>query len=211
MVKITVDRHEKNSLVVAELIDNRAEIELKVLPIADYIVGDVAIERKSISDFISSMLNKRLVRQIEGLKQYPNRMLIIEGIEERQLYTENSSTGLHANAVRGMLLSIMLDSKTPVLFTHDYKDTARFLMVLAKRLENKYKDVSFRVKRKSFNVAEQQRMILEGFLGIGPKSAKKLLKHFGTVRAVISASEEELKKIIGKKGEAVFKIINLHY
>jgi len=50
--KIIIDYREKNSLVASELIKLGLEIEFKELKVADYIVKGVAIERKTISDFI---------------------------------------------------------------------------------------------------------------------------------------------------------------
>ena len=40
---IIVDKREKNSLVLAELIDRKCEIKLETLEVADYIVGNVAV------------------------------------------------------------------------------------------------------------------------------------------------------------------------
>jgi len=50
--------------------------------------------------------------------------------------------------------------------------------------------------------------ILEGFPGIGPTTAKKLLKKFKSIKKIINASEEELKEILGKKTETFLKIID---
>ncbi len=213
MAKIIIDKHEKNSLVIAELAENHAEIEIKKLVVADYIIGNTAIERKTVSDFVNSMINKRLARQLEELKQYPVRMLIIEGIGEEQLYNDNAIAGVHANAIRGMLLSILIDFQIPVLLTQDYKDTAKFLMIIAKRLEKSKQHVSLRAKKKAYNIAEQQQMILEGFPGIGPATAKALLRKFKTIKAVINSPLNELEKIIkfGRKAQAVKEMINKEY
>lgn len=213
MVKIIVDRHEKDSLIASELIENHYEIEFKSLPVADYLIGDIAIERKTVSDFISSMLNKRLQRQLEEIKQYPVRMLIVEGIGEQDLYNDYAESGVHANAIRGMLLSIMLDFNIPVIFSKDYKDSVKFIMLIAKRLENPKKHISLRVKKKSFNIAEQQQMIIEGFPGIGPAIAKELLKKFRTIRAVMNAPLKELEKIkkLSKKAKIMKEIIDKKY
>lgn len=213
MTKIIIDKHEKNSLVVSELIGVRMEIEFKMLPIADYIVGDTVIERKTIDDFISSMLNKRLIRQLESLKQRRNKMLIIEGINEKQLYNDHIISGLHPNAIRGMLLSIMLKSKIPILLTQDYKDTAKFLMLLAKRCEKGDKDASLKVKRKATSISEQQQIILEGFPGVGPAIAKALLKKFKTIKAVINAPLQELEKTkkVGKRARIIKEIVEKKY
>jgi len=131
--KITADHHEKNSLVISELVDLGIDIEMKHLPVADFLVNGVAIERKTISDFLSSMINKRLVRQLEEIKQYPKSLLIIEGIDEQELYNDCNHEGINANAIRGFLLSILLGFQVPIIFTKDYADTARFISVLAKK------------------------------------------------------------------------------
>ncbi|MFH0831752.1 MAG: ERCC4 domain-containing protein [archaeon] len=212
-MKIIVDKHEKNSLVISELIGENAEVELKSLDVADYIIDDIAIERKTVSDFISSMLNRRLFRQIDSLKQCENRILIIEGIDEQELYNDSANSGIHANAVRGMILSIILKSKIPVLMTKDYKDTARFLVLIAKRCDKKESGKSVKLKRKAINVNEQQQMILEGFPGIGPAIAKELLKKFGTINAVINAELHELEKIkkLGKKASVIKDLADRKY
>src|SRR6056297_1136363 len=77
--KIIIDNRERASLVPSYLEKKGFEIEYKQLNVADYLVRDVAIERKTIQDFISSMLNQRLRKQIQELQQYENRLLIIEG------------------------------------------------------------------------------------------------------------------------------------
>ncbi len=206
--RVIIDIHEKNSLINSELINLGLETELKHLKVADYIVGEVAIERKTVSDFISSMVSKRLTNQLEELQQYPNRLLIIEGIDEQELYTDSENrTGMHPNAIRGFLLSILLKYKVPIIFTKDYKDTAKFILVLSKRVG---KESSLNVTKKSLNKKERLQFILEGFPGIGPKNAKKLLEKFGTLKEIINTPIEELEKEIGKKAE-IFSILEEKY
>lgn len=200
--KIIVDYREKNSLLYSELIGLNLEIEVKELKVADYLVNNIAIERKTVSDFISSLLNKRLLKQLEEMFQYKNRLLIIEGVDEQELYPELG--GIHPNAIRGFLLSILLKYKTPILFSKNYEDTAKFINILAKKKE---KESSLNVTKKTLNKKERLQFILEGFPGIGPKNAKKLLEKFKTLKNIFNASEEELEKTIGKKAE-VFKLVN---
>jgi len=204
-LKITADQHEKNSLVISELTSLGIEVEIKHLLVADFLVKDVAIERKTVSDFLSSMINKRLTRQLQELQQYPNKLLIIEGIDEHELYNEGNS--INPNAVRGFLLSILLKHKIPIIFTKDYEDTAKFLVVLAKKQET---ETSIRARKKAFNKKEQLQYILEGFPGIGPKTAKKMLKKYKTIKKIANTSIEKLKKEIGKKAE-IFKLLDEGY
>ena len=207
---IIIDKREKNSMVVAELVEKRVEIQMQQLPVADYIIGDIAIERKTLSDFISSMLSKRLLKQLEDLKQYPRQLLIIEGIEEHPLYEFGN---INPNAVRGMMLSTMLDFHVPIVMTRDSEDTAEFLMLIDRRQSRAPKEVSLQVKRRASNIYEQQRYIIESFPGIGPATAKKLLKEFGSVKKVINARATQLvkAKLNKDKAEAMKKIIETGY
>lgn len=210
-IKIIADNHEKNSLVISELIASREIfLDMKHLPVADFLIRDIAIERKSVVDFLSSMISKRLSRQLEEMKQYPKQLLIIEGIEEHELYNDsrNRETGINPNAIRGFLLNILLEYQIPIIFTKNYEDTAKFLLVLAKKETREHE--SIRAKKKSLSKKEQMQYILEGFPGIGPSTAKKLLKHFKSLKNIINAKEEELKKLIGKKSE-IFKLLDKDY
>lgn len=207
--KVIIDYREKNSLVPSELTGLGLEIEFKNLKVADYLVQGIAIERKTVSDFVSSMVNRRLPKQLEELNQYKDRLLIIEGIDEQDLYTDSEDwTGMHPNAIRGFLLSILLKYRVPIIFTKNYEDTAKFLSVLSKRKPN---ELPLNVKKKSLNKKEQLQLMIEGFPGIGPKTAKKLLKKFKTIKNIINASEENLSEVIGKKAEVMKKIIDSKY
>ncbi len=207
-LKILADLHEKCCLVASELVGLGVDVKFQHLKVADYLIGDVAIERKTVSDFLSSMLNKRLLFQLEELKQYEKRLLIIEGIEEQELYNDNNEKGLHGNAIRGMLLYILLEANCPVIFSKDYEDTAKFLFLIAKRMKKEQKPLSFHAKKRNLSFKEQKQYILEAFPGIGPATAKKLLKKFNTLSAVINAPEEELKEVLKKKSSLFLKLLN---
>jgi Fanconi anemia group M protein len=199
--RIIADIHEKNSLVISNLA-NEAELEIKNLEIGDYLIGNIIIERKTFSDFISSMLSKRLVEQLRQMQSYESRILILEGRDFEEF--EKKETKLNPNAIRGMILSISLDFKTPIIFTKDSEDTAKFLLVLAKRQLKPRAEFTFH-SRKPLSKKEQKQYIIESFPGIGPKTAKALLKKFGSIKSIINSKPEELEKEIGKKAES-FKI-----
>ncbi|MDO8516755.1 MAG: ERCC4 domain-containing protein [Nanoarchaeota archaeon] len=202
--KIIADYRERNSLVYSNLIKLGLDVEFKELKVADYIFKDVAIERKTVSDFISSTIDKRIFHQLEEIKQYPNHLLIIEGIEEQELYDDSKSEGIKSNAIRGLLLSIVLKYKIPIIFTKNAEDTASFIYVLSRKTNN---EMSLNPKKKTRNPEEQKQYILVGFPGIGPKTAKKLLKEFKSIKNITNASLEDLRKSIGKKAD-IFKLVD---
>lgn len=198
--KIIADVHEKNSLVIPSLNELQANVEVKSLKVGDYIVNNTIIERKTISDFISSMISKRLIQQLLELQRYENKILILEGKIDEQ--------GFNPNAIRGMLLSIELELKIPIIFTQDSEETAKYLLVLAKK-QDKAQGFSLHSK-KGQTKREIQKYIIESFPGIGPKTSGKLLKKLSTIKNIINTPLEDLKKIIGKKAE-VFKISEEKY
>lgn len=204
--KIIADYREKNCLVFSELIKLGCDVEFKELKVADYIINNVAIERKTASDFISSMINRRLLNQLEELQQYENRILIIEGADELDMYNDEKE-GVHPNSIRGFILSIILKYKVPIVYTKNSEDTAKFISVLARKKE---KETPLNAVKKSLSQKEQMQFIIESFQGIGPKTAKKLLEKFKTIKNILNATQEELKNEIGKKAE-IFRIIEENY
>ena len=197
---IIADIHEKNSLILAELHENKTiKLEIKPLKIGDYLIGKTIIERKTVNDFISSMINKRLIQQLRQMKKYKKQLLIIEGIDEQELYRED--TKLNPNAIRGFILSIITNYQIPIIFTQDHKDTAKYLIILAKQQLKPKAEITLhqRIPKK---IREQKQYILESFPNIGPITAKKLLKKFKTLNNTINANKEELKEILKSRTES---------
>lgn len=203
--KVIIDIHEKNSLIPSELQHLGCETEFINLGVGDYIINNIIIERKTVGDFISSMINKRIIKQLQNMQQIEDKLLIIEGIDEQELYSKDSK--INENAIRGFILSILFNYKIPVILTKDYNDTVKFLLVLAKKQP---KENSLNAKKRAADINEQIQYILEGFPGIGPKNAKKLLKEFHTIKEIINASQENLQKCIGKKAE-IFDLTKKEY
>tara|TARA_B100000315_G_scaffold249277_1_gene280261 strand:+ start:81 stop:356 length:276 start_codon:yes stop_codon:yes gene_type:complete len=90
--------------------------------------------------------------------------------------------------------------------TKDYKDTANYLILLAKQ-QLKPKTQLTLHQRIPKTIKEQKHYILESFKGIGPATAKKLLKKYKSIKNIINTPIEELKKSIGKKSD-IFKIVD---
>lgn len=189
---IIADIHEKNSLVLSEL-KSSEQVQLQILPlkIGDYLIGNTIIERKTVSDFISSMLNKRLIQQLNQMQIYPQKILIIEG----ELDLNNNETNLNSNAIRGFILSILTHHQILIIQTQDYKDTSQYLITLAKQ-QIKNPSPTTLHQRIPKTIKEQKQYILESFPNIGPKKAELLLKRFNTIKNTINAQEEELEEIL---------------
>jgi len=199
-VRIIADIHEKNSLVIPTLIELGAEVETKPLEIADYLINNIAIERKTSGDFINSMLSKRLQEQLNQLQQYEKKLLILEGNTNLQ-----KNSNINPNAIKGQILAILTYYNIPIIFTKDSEDSANYLFLLAKQQLKGVQESTLH-SRKPSSEKEQKQYIIESFPNIGPKTAKELLKKFGSIKNIINTSEKELEKEIGKKAENIVKL-----
>ena len=141
----------------------------------------------------SSIVDKRVFLQLQELKRYPKALLIIESS------SENTKPMLSENALRGFILSTLLNYQVPILFTSGAEETADYLTVLAKKREKS--EFSLRPKV-PMSESEQKQFILEGFPNVGPVKAKKLIEKFKNLKNIFNASESELRDILGKNVEA---------
>lgn len=203
-IVVHIDNREKNSLVAAELVNVGCKILFEQLEIGDYIVGETAIERKTISDLKSSIINKRILDQLIKIKQHKKYALIVEGINNKMY-----DSGIHENALRGFLWSVAFDYKVPVIYTLHEKDTANYIAVLGRKKGSR--EISLRPTRQMSSEQERLQFILEGFPGIGPATAKKLLTDFKTIKNIVNASEEELERHIGKRARELVALIKREY
>ncbi|MBR9705568.1 hypothetical protein GOV14_00895 [Candidatus Pacearchaeota archaeon] len=202
---IIADIHEKNSLVLANLHESKQiRLDIKPLKIGDYLLGPMIIERKTVRDFIGSMLNKRLVQQLKQMKKYKQQLLIIEGTDESDLY--DSEINVNPNAIRGFILSILTNFQTPIIFTQNEQDTAKYLITLARQQLKPSTPFTLhqRIPKK---IKEQKQYILESFPNIGPQTASKLLKKFKTLKDIFNANEKDLEPILKSKTKQFLEII----
>lgn len=211
-IKIFIDAREKGSKVMKELSEVGCLIELARLESADYLISSrCVIEYKTVPDFVDSIIDGRLLDQMRILKKnYERPLVIIEGNED--IY---SLRKIHPNAIQGMLATIAVSYNIPILQTKNYKESAGIILTIAKREQQESnKDFSMHPVKKTSSLKEKQEYVVSSLPNIGTRHAKELLEKFGSVKAVINASEEELKEIslIGeKKAKAIKEVTDEKY
>jgi len=210
---IYVDTREQASSVTLKLKDLGVIVQIKQLEVGDFILSDdVVVERKTTDDFLSSVADGRLFNQLIMMSSnYSAPLIILEGNPE-ELY---SLRNFHENAIKGILASIALNYKIPILYSKNVEDTAKFLYTIAKREQlGSEKEIRLRVGRKGLTLQDQQQFIVEGFPLIGPGLAKSLLKKFGNIRGIVNATLKELQEVdkMGpKKAKKIHEVLNAYY
>ena len=193
MVKIVVDLREKRSAVVAALTELGAELVFTKAP-TDYILSArCGLEFKSVRDFVNSIVDGRLLEQLAMLKEHFARpLLLIEGTESFYRVRE-----VHPNSIRGALAAIAIDFGIPMIRTASPEESAALLLTIATREQEKIRKAIALHPRKPLTGRRLKEYIVAALPAIGPSRAASLLKRFGSVAAVFSASEKELREVEG--------------
>ncbi len=204
-LKVLVDQRERNEELISAL-GSKAEIEVKTLPVGDYIISDrIAIERKTISDFESSIMSGRLFDQVKRLKEHYNRpIIIIEGDQRGFLLGEN--------IIVGAIVALYVDYDSAVVSSRGPRETASIIASIAKHeqiLEKR--PLSLKGSARARSLSDFQLSVVGNLPGVGPKISELLLQHFKSLKGLANASVEELMKVekIGKKkAEKIHSVLN---
>ncbi|WP_182130283.1 ERCC4 domain-containing protein [Nitrosopumilus sp. b3] len=201
-LRIIVDERERKSGIPELLKSVGMNLEMKTLPIGDYIVApETIVERKSIRDLMASVFDGRLFDQCSRLKEhFENPVVLMEGnVDEIEEITENPLI------FYGAISTVVLDFKIPVIPTPSAAHTAKLLVSMCSRKES-HKGPYLKKIKKSSDLERQQLSSLCSLPGIGEKFAVRMLEKFGTPLKVFTATTADLAKVEGL-GEARAKKI----
>jgi len=87
----------------------------------------LAVERKSLDDFVSSVIRDRprFRRELEKLRDYRAACVVVEA-SLGDIVAHRYHSGAHPNAVVGAAISIIVDYGVPVFFCSDRQACCRF-------------------------------------------------------------------------------------
>ena len=192
-LRIIVDERERKSGIPDLLKSVGLNLEMKTLPIGDYIVApETIVERKSIRDLMASVFDGRLFDQCSRLKEhFEHPVVLMEGnVDEIEEITENPLI------FYGAISTVVLDFKIPVIPTPSAAHTAKLLVSMCSRKDTPKGPYLKKIK-KSSDLEKQQLSVLCSLPGIGEKFAVRMLEKFGTPLKVFSATTAELAKVEG--------------
>ena len=208
-LSLLIDNRERNLEIIESLAENNVKVSFLQLPVGDYIVSDrMCVERKTVRDFESSIIDTRLFDQAQRLKDaFEKPIIIIEGSMDE--------LSLGRNVILGTILALYTDYNIQVINSTGPSETSYILSKFAEReqiLERRQPRLLG--SKKAYTQYQWQLVILASLPGIGPGLAKNLIAHFKTVRNLCNADVDELMEIdkIGrKKAERIYSIINSEF
>jgi Fanconi anemia group M protein len=205
-LSIIVDNRERNHELLDQLSQYNIKLSFKQLPVGDYIISDrMCVERKTITDFESSIIDSRIFDQAERLsKSFTKPILILEG--------DMNETNLGRNVILGTILSLYREYNLLVINSISPEETSYLLSRFAEK-EQIYEKREPKLIgiRKNRSELELQIMLLCSLPGIGTKTARNMLLYFKNIKNIVDASPKELmsiEKIGKKKAEKIHNLLN---
>lgn len=191
---ITVDVRESRSGLTQQLEKSTVvSVQFAELAVGDFVLSqDVVVERKAATDFIASIMDKRLFGQVAQMKAtFLRPIILIEG----DVFTTRSA--ISPEALRGALSWLAVIEGISLVHTKTPAESASFIEVMARHAqEGLGYEISLRgSKPKDLKVLAQY--AVEGLPGCGPGTAKKLLGHFGSAERVFAATTDQLCEVKG--------------
>jgi ERCC4-type nuclease len=224
-MKVFIDSREATTI---KLLRKICEPKVVKLPLGDVVIagvnGALVVERKTVSDFISSIRSNRLWSQLLALMkaqevlgyQVRRRLLVIHGgfWEHTNVSQVNEEKYWSSNI--GALLAVNFVYDTPTIVCENNHAFEVFLRILLQR-ELKGKNDRLpeaRWYKKPLNqlpTKDARRYVLDAIPTIGEERAKSLLDSYGTILNVAKSAKSDLMKVPGigeKRAEKIYEVFH---
>ena len=129
LVPIIVDSREQEAYGFDR---SRVRIVRRALPAGDYSLEGmesiVAVERKSLADFVSTMIHNRsrFYRELRQLGTYRAAAVVVEA-NLMDVLSGHYRNGAHPNSLLGFIAAITVDFGVPVFFCSNRQAACRFV------------------------------------------------------------------------------------
>ena len=136
MVTFLIDTREQQPY---EFDLETVEVKRQALVAGDYSIDgfedQVCIERKSLQDYVQSVIKQRdrFLREVKKLTEMPHSCIVVE-CDLSDVMGKRYRSGVHPNSVLGATLSLMIDHKVPVCFCSDRQLAKTFTEMYLKRV-----------------------------------------------------------------------------
>ncbi|KAH7304931.1 DNA repair protein [Stachybotrys elegans] len=215
--RVVVDVREFRSSLPSLLHGRSIVVVPCMLTVGDYVLSpNICVERKSISDLISSFKDGRLYNQAETMFQhYKNPMLLIEFDQNKSFTLEpfadlsgNASSVMPGNAPSDLQSKIVLLTlafpRLRIIWSSSPYQTAEIFESLKAQEDEPDPiaavraglDKDMRAEDQVFNQEPQD--MLAVVPGVTPESIKTIVWKTENVREVANMAQEELEPLVGK-------------
>ena len=181
----------------------QVRIEVVPLGVGDCDVGGYpcqVIERKTASDFLSSLAQGRLFAQLAGVRKSRYEPILL--LERDSLGVNHSQ--MRPESVRGALAHIAAVMRVPILPSSGPAESAQLVYAAVRQCQvgkahtgAGYAAHGPAAGRHSATQHEQQMQIVLSLLGVGPVTARALCARFRSLRDPLSGVSAQLSAVPG--------------
>ncbi|MDG6902177.1 MAG: hypothetical protein JRM80_09490 [Nitrososphaerota archaeon] len=210
--RVVADERERASGVPDELSKLNVRVYYSRLPVADYVLNpEVAIERKSVRDLVSSVYDSRIFYQAAKLSAaYVRPFLLVEGDSK-----EVESLTKNLKSFYGAIANVSMAYGLRILYTANPKETAIAIAELLNHARARpLARMPSELPPKAKSIPQQQLYLVSSLPGVGRKLAERLLSKYGSPRKVmgLTAGELALTQGIGwKRAEKIKGVLDSKY
>lgn len=205
---VRVDHREPELLVSALRRAQNTTVEVTTLPVGDIEIltagKRILIERKAGADFQNSVtVDTRLFDEIQRMtfEDVDHAVLIMEGVDP-------NGANMLPQACTGAITCVGLVQSVNVIQTLDYHHTAYASVKLGHHAWGLgYELPLHRSKGGAKALIDQRTYILQALPGVSGELAARLLDHFGSVKAVVNATDKQLREVPGLGDKRVAQIL----
>lgn len=163
------------------------------------------VQRKELADFIASVQDGRLAREVAMMKEVAMKIVLIEGriqyTNDDMLMFNKRGQAVTRSQFYGMQFSLMA-MNVHVMFVRDQAETAEWISTLARwSMKSRHTSMMRRPGPVSMwgTVGDEDWSLhfLQGLDGLGIEKARAIVTHFGGVPMDWSCSEKDLMQVPG--------------
>jgi len=220
---LIIDSREKEGSRLVKLVENKAkalniQTEKKWLEIGDYVFDDVCFEAKSTTDFLGSVISKRLWTQIDNMdRHYKTNVVIIYGTIEDAIFDvkkysksniqEPARSIMLNNKFLGAIGRITLDTDIKAFWVPTEEEASLIITAICK-MKPIQRDVIRPEIFKRVSTDDLRLDVLTSIKGVSIKKAKLLIKEYGSIMEIGEQTEEELQYLDGVGQVLATRILN---
>src|SRR6266581_8811073 len=196
-VQIHIATQEQRSGIPAILAAMpQVHIEVAPLRVGDYDVGGDprrVFERKTASDFLSSLAQGRLFAQLTALRKSRFApILLLEGDPLRAGHSQ-----MRPESIRGALAYITAVMRVPILPSSGPADSAHLVYAAAKQCQIGHATHGPAAGRRRASLSEQQMQIVLSLPGVGRATARAVCARFRSLHDLLNADAATLATVPG--------------
>tara|TARA_R110000803_G_scaffold86474_1_gene152816 strand:- start:2736 stop:3431 length:696 start_codon:yes stop_codon:yes gene_type:complete len=220
---LIIDSREKEGSKLVKLVESKArslniQTEKKWIEIGDYVFDDVCFEAKSTTDFLGSVISKRLWTQIDNMdRHYKTNIVIIYGTIQEAIFNvkkyskakiqEPARSIMLNNKFLGAIGRITLDTDVKAFWVPTEEEASLIITAICK-MKPIQRDVIRPEVFKRVTTDDLRLDVLTSIKGVSIKKAKLLIKEYGSVMEIGEQTEEELQYLDGVGQVLASRILN---